>query len=162
MKYKKQGGYAILFSVVVIGIILVIAFGLSNITYKQLVLSSLAKDSQAAFYQADLATECGLYHDWYQNSFTVSVDPETGSESGRVNKVSCAGIDLNVSYDSSECTDKKSTFCIIPQDQSSNNPCFRIYFEKDEIGNTTMRANGYNICDIYNNRTVERTIKVTY
>ena len=159
MKNNNQGGYAILFSVVVVGIILVIAFGLSNITYKQLVLSSLAKESQTAFYQADLASECGLYHDWYLDSFTP-VDPEISP----VYSVSCGGRNFDVEY--SDCFDNPDfdvDYCIKPKDPQSNEPCFRIEFIVDEEENTTtMRANGYNICNVLTDRTVERTIEVTY
>lgn len=158
MRKNNQSGYAILFSVVVVGIILVIAFGLSNITYKQLVLSSLAKESQTAFYQADLASECGLYHDWHSGSFT-SLDPEIPP----VNSVSCGRRIFNVGYNS-DCFDNPDVdYCIKPKDPQSNEPCFRIEFIVDEEKNTTtMRANGYNICNVLTDRTVERTIEVTY
>lgn len=159
MRKNNQSGYAILFSVVVVGIILVIAFGLSNITYKQLVLSSLAKESQTAFYQADLASECGLYHDWHLDSFTP-VDSETPL----VDSVSCGGEDFDVEY--GNCFNNRDfdvNYCIKPKDQKSNKPCFRIEFIVNEEENTTiMRANGYNICNVLTDRTVERTIEVTY
>ena len=60
---RKQNGYAILFTVVIISIISLLAIGLSNSTYKQLILSSVSTDSQVSFFQADTAVECALYAD---------------------------------------------------------------------------------------------------
>src|SRR5574343_1489902 len=60
---NNQSGYAILFTVVIVSVISIIAIGLSNTAYKSMILSSVAKDSQTAFYQSDTATECALYAD---------------------------------------------------------------------------------------------------
>jgi hypothetical protein len=62
-KHTKRSGFAMLFTVLVMTLILSMALGISNITFKQTILSSLAKDSQIAFYQADAGIECALYYD---------------------------------------------------------------------------------------------------
>lgn len=54
-------GFALFFSVVIIAVISAISFGLANVVYKQKTLSSLAYDSQTAFYAADAGMECALY-----------------------------------------------------------------------------------------------------
>ncbi len=64
---RNNSGYAILFTVVIVGIISMITIGLSNAVYKQIMLSSVAKDSITAFYQADIASDCALYAD--KNSY---------------------------------------------------------------------------------------------
>jgi hypothetical protein len=63
MKQTRTQGFAMLFTVLVMTLILSIALGIANITFKQTILSSLAKDSQVAFYQADAGIECVLYYD---------------------------------------------------------------------------------------------------
>jgi len=62
-KLQRSGGFAMLFTVLVVSIMLAIGLGISDITYKQTLLSSLANDSQLAFYQADSGVECGMYYD---------------------------------------------------------------------------------------------------
>ena len=61
-KNTKQNAFALFYVVIMISIISTIAFGLASITYKQKFLSSLAYDSQAAFYAADAGMECALFH----------------------------------------------------------------------------------------------------
>lgn len=109
-KSKKQKGYAILFTVVIVSAISVITAGLSNAAYKQLVLSSLAKDSQLAFYQADTAGDCALYADRV-NPFNIIT---TGGP------WSCGNSSLVVTPTTG------GGYTIYPTDQNSTNPCFRI------------------------------------
>ena len=143
----KQKGYAILFTVVLVGIISIIAIGLSNSTYKQLLLSSVAKDSQVAFYQADMASDCGIYADNIVGIDNIPSAPATWP---------CGGYNLtktivtpNILY-TLEDTSLTST----------SNPCFLIVIDKTT--GTLIRGKGYNICDKSNIRTVEREINVTY
>lgn len=155
-QYKKEEGYAILFTVVVVSAISVITAGLSNAVYKQLVLSSLAKDSQIAFYQSDTATDCALYAD----RIVRERDPTFGSVDSTW---SCGGIPtlrvVNLDGDS---------YGIHPtlSNETSTNPCFRIDVIKSSpnppVVVTNISAKGYNICNKTNIRTVEREIKITY
>lgn len=156
--FKKNKGYAILFAVIIVSAISVITAGLTNTAYKQIVLSSLAEDSQAAFYQADTAGDCSLY-----SSF-VSLDeenPDPVFTSGGT--WSCGEQDSNV-------TVSGDNYTISPQNENSNNPCYRIQVLKtdtvDGSGNpavkTTIYAKGYNICNLSNKRTVEREIEINY
>lgn len=157
--FKKEGGYAILFAVVIISSITVIAAGLTNAAYKQLVLSSLAKDSQIAFYQSDKASDCALYADivfaednigYFQNEGTWTC----GNQIMRIKPTPGE----NGSY----------TYDLIPEEEvlNSTNSCFNINVSKIATGpgiyDTTIKARGYNICDINNPRVVEREIEVNY
>lgn len=155
IEIKNQKGYAILFTVIIVSAISVITAGLSNTAYKQLILSSLAKDSQAAFYQSDTATDCALFAD--QRDFENPVFTTGGAWS-------CGGFNLNVT------SFGVAGYKIEPQNQTSRNPCFRISVDKtmedDGLGNietkTEISAKGYNICDTSNIRTVEREIQINY
>lgn len=150
-KNSKQSGYAILFAVVVVSIISMIAIGLSNTTYKQLVLSSLASDSQLAFYQSDTATECALYAD---NIIGVSNLITLGSwDCGKEH------------FDFLGAADTGQLYTFNSTNSSATKPCFNFTINKvspDPAFSTIVLANGYNSCALSNPKTVERTIEVKY
>jgi hypothetical protein len=163
LKARNKKGYAILFTVILVSIISLIGIGLSNVTYKQLMLSSGAKDSQVSFYTSDMATECALYADLILkidetdegsfpiNNFSCGLDRSGGSFSFTISRLSQGGDDL--------------LYKIEPLDPNSSDPCFRIEIDKKQSGdkrNTVVRASGYNICNKNHPRTVERTIQVKY
>ncbi len=147
-----------MFTVILVSIISLIGIGLSNTTYKQLMLSSGARNSQTAFYMSDMATECALYIDNVQPEILIN---------GTL-QVSC-GFDrdgspflLNIT---SSGTIDDMTYYLVPASISLIDPCFRISINKKDMGSiieTTINGSGYNICDKSNNRTVERTIEVRY
>jgi hypothetical protein len=148
---SEQHGYAILFAVVVVSIISMIAIGLSNTTYKQLVLSSLASDSQLAFYQSDTATECALYMD---NVVGVANIPMLSSwDCGKEH------------FDFSGAADTGQLYKFNSTNSSTTKPCFNFSINKvspDPAFSTIILANGYNSCALSNPKTVERTIEVKY
>lgn len=148
---KNQKGYAILFTVIIVSAISVIAAGISNAIYKQIVLSSLARDSQTAFYMADTASDCALLFDM---EIRGTID---GFELLENYPWSCGGFDMNVNPEIS------GNYTIEPSGSDGSNltPCYRVSTTKNGIS-TTIIANGYNICNKNNIRTVERQIKIVY
>ncbi len=90
--HKNEKGFVILFTVLISSIILAIALGISSIAYKEVVLSSAAKESQYSFFAADTGAECALYWDIQQNVFGAT--PNTPA-------VQCNGISPNFSSGSS-------------------------------------------------------------
>lgn len=148
----NNGGYAILFTVVIVGIISMITIGLSNTAYKQTVLSSVAKDSTIAFYQADIGSECALYADTKLSMF--SDDTKTSGE------FDCAGNKLKYVHETGTSLYKLNT-----ENETSPKKCFRIEMTKTVDINgviSTIVSKGYNRCDKSNIRTVERGINVVY
>lgn len=146
---QQANGFAMLFTVLVMTLILSIALGISNITYKQTILSSLARDSEIALYQADAGVECALYFDLKQHafvsgsavpSFTCGTATLTGGETS-------AGSGLFV-YSSPAA----STACIagITIDKT---------FSAES--NVIITSRGNNICQT-NPRQVERALQVRY
>lgn len=153
IKFKKENkGYAILFTVVVVGIISAITIGLTNAAYKQMMLSSVARDSTSAFYQADISTECAMYAD--------NIDVLSNVDSVSV-PFKCGGtiMDYNHVVDT-------TLYQLTPHNQSSiTGKCFLADINKNEVGDlikTKVEAYGYNICNKDNFRTVERKIEVNY
>lgn len=159
MNKTNQKGYALLFTVVLVSIISLLVMGLSSTTLKQLVLSLGAKDSQFAFFQSDMATECALYI-----SINSSSSPGPGEFKCGVNKDGGENL-LIISPTSNE--NQLKSYKIEPPSNSDNSPdpCFRITVTEDESKNpieTKIEGQGYNICDRSNPRTVERTIEVNF
>ena len=62
-KITDNRGFTLLLAALVASIALSLGASIYNIVQKQLILSSLGRDSQFAFYAADMATECALYWD---------------------------------------------------------------------------------------------------
>jgi len=161
LKNKNQKGYAILFTIIIVSAISVITAGLSNTAYKQLILSSLAKDSQTAFYQSDTATDCALYADRVEALNPTIPESVITMGGGWI----CGNANLTVT------PGVGGSYTILPNDEDSPDPCFRINVIKEVIGQdgegidiikTTIQARGYNICNVTNLRTVEREIEISY
>jgi len=157
IKYiEKQKGYAILFTVVIISIISVIALGLANSSYKQLILSSVARDSQVAFYESDIATECALYAD-------NQTDIPSDDNSLLFPTFTCGGHTFNVS-DVDVVGGRQYGYVFKEQTPNLALPCFTITVDKTVATPivTNINAKGYNVCNLSSLRTVERAIKITY
>ena len=149
-KKFKEDGYAILFTVMIVAIISMITMGLSNAAYKQIILSSVAKDSTTAFYQSDIASECALYLD---NQYNMVPPSGTGSP------WTCGGYQLIYSNPS------PGVYSLGPVNESDSGKCFRVDVTKTNTGSaiaTEVLARGYNICDKSNIRTVERAVQIDY
>ncbi|MEK7228160.1 MAG: hypothetical protein AAB681_02285 [Patescibacteria group bacterium] len=151
---SAQTGFAMLFTVLIVSLILSITLSISNITFKQTILSSLAKDSQIAFYQADTAIECGMLYDTTL-SFPVGTDP-----SSVVSPIFC-GNDRFV-IDTSQSSVDYLLFTQVVGAQTD--PCSTILFDKktNEIENEAIvQGLGYNTCTA-SARQVQRALQVTY
>jgi len=158
---NQQKGFALLFTVVIISAVSVITAGLTSTIYKQAILSSLAKDSQQAFYEADTASDCALYADIMQVS--SSSDSTFLAEHSSL-PWSCGGMNLIATI-----TDELGSYTLMPKfddEEDEDNPCFKIEVVNtlDENGKivTSIKARGYNICDSTNSRAVEREIETDY
>jgi hypothetical protein len=161
-KTNKNGGYAILFTVVVVGIISMITIGLTNAAYKQLILSSVARDSTTAFYQADIGSECALYADNEYNMINANIPEGTTCGSDPDDNLN-PGIPL--SFNPTVISPGKTSYDLVLVDENSSKKCFRINVTKTESDvsiASKVQALGYNICRKSNSRTVERAIEVNY
>lgn len=63
INFKKQKGFALLFSVLVSTIIISIGATIISISIRQTILSGTARESQVAFYAANTALECAFFWD---------------------------------------------------------------------------------------------------
>ncbi len=149
---SAQTGFAMLFTVLIVTLILSIAISISNLAFKQTILSSLAKDSQISFYQADTAVECGLYYDT-----TLELFP-AGSDGSPVGEIYC-GDDMYVLDPVSSTTDY---FVFKQSVVDDTKPCSSVTFDKaTTVGTSIVQGRGYNMCGT-NPRQVERSLEVRY
>lgn len=152
VKIKDRKGFAILFTVLISAIVLAIALGISNIAYQETVLSSSAKEADAAFFAADTGAECALYWDIEHDGFNP-LDPN-----GTGGAITCANTTLA----------GFSAPFYIPL--NNNASCAAVTVEKDypAAGNTLINSLGYNVScyAVENNlggpKMVERSLQVTY
>ena len=170
--HSTQSGFALLFTVLIVSLILTIALGISSITFKQTILSSLAKDSQIAFYQADSGVECGKYYDVTlglfpigsaDNRYTLSEYFDTGTilEQGWVpSSIMCGNTELFLSDDGGEAYE--NYFVYKPSTAVTNTPCFSIIFDKTQSSEYSIKSRGYNICSNKSPRQVERGLEYRY
>jgi len=148
-KHKKlKSGFAMLYAVLVASILLSIGLAIFNLTIKELLLSSLGRDSQFAFYAADTGAECALYWDFRADAFSTST----------LSNIECAGVTVNDM--GGQGYGVPSVFTI---DFSPEPYCTTVSVTKyDAPRRTVVEARGYNTCDLANPRRVERAIRATY
>lgn len=180
----KKNGFVILFAVLLVSIVLSISLSLFNITFKQLILSSTARESQYAFYASESARNCAKF--WNEPGLVDNAATEFDNAFGYFNNVpdangiptyvfvfpnsdeiECHGMTINVEDDpdsSSSRIVRRFTEVFNLGDRSS---CAVVTVEKDTdpFGSYVIRSRGYNLgdasnCPIESDRTIERTTVV--
>jgi len=151
--YKKQKGFAMLFTVMIVTLMLSIGISISSLSFKQGILSNLAKDSQIAFYQADTAIECGLYYDINLNIFPLGTDPSSVTP-----VILCGDSEFSLQTQQSSID-----YLVYAQNVTdTKKPCATILFDKlTRSGASVVQGKGYNVC-ASGIRQVERALEVAY
>jgi Tfp pilus assembly protein PilX len=151
-RLAQKKGFAMLFTVLVISIILSIGLGIANTTFKQTILSNLAKDSQQAFYQADSGVECGLYYD-----LTAGQLPRGTTISEAQQTLGCG--DNTMTF---QPTQSHTDYFVYNEDQpSGNQPCYSVTFDKTDPLKNVVSARGFSTC-VTTAQQVERGLMVRY
>lgn len=155
MTYRStQQGFAMLFTVLIVSLILTIAVSISNLTLRQAVLSNLAKDSQIAFAQADAGIECALYEDTVLAGYPPGSDVTTVAP-----KLYCG--DTLMELDLGQSSLDYLYYVISDSAFVANQPCFSIIFDKTNPSFSRVEGVGSSICGT-SNRRVERALEVKY
>lgn len=154
-KIKKNKGFVILFAVMLSGIILAITIGVLNISYKEIKFSTSAKDTNDAFFAADVGAECALFYDRAdrtKNAFT-------GDATLNCNE---SDINFNISNPPSNWT------FLVSRLGNENKSCAIVTVDKSNSSTTKIISKGYNdggendgSCTQVEN-TVERQLELTY
>jgi hypothetical protein len=89
-KSMHRGGYAVLFAVLVSSVALIIGISIFSTSVRELQLSSIARESQEAFFIADTGIECAL--EW--DIKVGNIFARNSSYSPPAGPILCAGIDI--------------------------------------------------------------------
>jgi len=150
-------GFTLLVSIILATVAVTLGVSLLDISYKQVVLSSTAKQSQYGFYAADSAMECALYWDQKFNAFRYT-SPLPSSQ------IKCQGNSILAystgTFGSGASQHRKTEFSVRCGTGSTSNGKVTVY--KYTSGATTMYANGFSSCLSSDPRRVERGLKVFY
>ncbi|MEK7602014.1 MAG: hypothetical protein AAB472_00795 [Patescibacteria group bacterium] len=148
MTNHPQRGVTLLIAVILSSVIVSVALALLDISYKQQLLASTAKQSQYAFYAADSVMECALYWDQQWNAFDYT---------SPIGSISCNNQTITPS--SVVTTNRVTTFTL---------PCATggiqgiVTVTKSSAAATNIFATGYSTCNASDPRRIERGLKVNY
>lgn len=120
---QPQRGFTLLIAVIFMTVMLSFGLALGSLSYKQLVLSSVASESQYAFYAADAATECALYYD-QQPSLDAT-------------KMAC-GSDTSAKVTGTPVKSAQINF-------TTEKRCADVTIYKSSTGKTNIYSQGYNV-----------------
>lgn len=158
-------GFTLLLAVLISGILLALGFALFNIASKELLLSSVGRDSQFAFYAADSGIECALYWDAKQDAFaTTSPLSEITCASGTLPPVGPGGGVAPVTRSESPGPDPVYTTTFnFSLGGNLADACASVTVDRQYYPTrTSIRSNGYNTCVDTNPRRLERSIRSNF
>lgn len=173
MKNSDSRGFTILLAALVASLVLTLGISIFTIAQKQLVLSSLSRSSQYAFYAADTAAECVLF--WDSRFLLFSSSTAAASLS---TPPTCDGIEIRPSPEFSTIPD------IFPSGGFNIEFELRNLFTSNEVGNvypgncakvvvtksptnprTVVHADGFSTtCEEIesSSRSLQRSVELTY
>lgn len=173
MKNNYQKGIAIFVAVIAVSALMLIALAISDISFKEQIISYAGRDSRIAFYAADTGVECALFYDLKggpDGTFRFGTPGVPGSTG-----VSCASVATFQAADD-DGSQAITTFYFNPS--SSPASCAIVRVMKTDAGggeiDTRIESRGYNNnCDenegetlnpvvLESMRNLERSFRVTY
>lgn len=146
ISYKEEKGVALLFTVLLTSMLLLVALGISNIVFKELIFSSEARDSDRAFFAADTGIECALYLDKAGPDYAtgIFIDPATAITT---TPRTCQG--RNYGPTSSFLTGPTGSYNTFQFVVPVGNQCVQVTVDKDYVASglhyTRFQAIGYNV-----------------
>ncbi len=156
---NSSRGFTLLVAIVLSSVALTLGIALLDIAYKQIVLSSVTKQSEVAFYAADSALECALYYDQKQGAFDYTTPFGSGS-------IFCGNVAIS-NYTTNLAGGTRTTSFDVGCPGGGISGRVTVY-KTDGVAQCTankttcMYANGYSTCNSGDPRRIERGLKVTY
>ncbi len=153
---KKKRGFALLYTTLISSLLLSLAMTISMITQKDIRLSSIARESQKAFYAADAAAECALYWDFRFDKF----NKDTTANSG----VTCAGVDVAAPGNELDGTPGVGGSEVTKFKLEVDGTCSHVTVTKSDVApKTVIEARGYNTpCNSNSRIRLERAVRLQY
>lgn len=162
LRIRKKAGFVLLYAVLVSGIILGVGLSLINLFTKQIILSSIGRNSQFAYYAADAGKQCAYF--WYASYYSAvfgvlvnnQVNPPTSSDlpstlfqagTGQVS-IFCNNRPLIINYEPSSESSKLISNFTLPLSPDPNQPsCAKVQVTRKIAAGqveTMIRSSGYN------------------
>lgn len=152
MIHTSQRGFTLLVAIILSSVTLTLGLALLDIAYKHVILASTAKQSQAAFYNADSALECALYYDQKFGAFDYTAPIPAAS-------ITCSSTPVT-SYSTAQDAQKRVTIFTVPCSGGGVSATTTVY--KYQSGATTLYADGFNTCVANDPKRIERGLKASY
>ena len=148
-----QRGFTLLYAALLASLLMAIGFSVFRLTLKEIQLTTTVKDSQSAFYAADVGIECALY--WDFQTVRSAFDPTDTTP----RTIECIG-DTYPSFAGNGGPNQTFPVWSI----ATADYCIEVSVEKTggPPRQTHIESRGFNTCDASNPRRVERAIEVTY
>ncbi|MBU6390245.1 hypothetical protein KGQ31_01710 [Patescibacteria group bacterium] len=168
LRPKASRGFALLFAILASSVLISIALAIFNLSSREVVFSTFGRESQVAFYAADIGAECALYWDVNGKSQTGKDTFATSTDSINYaltsQSVTC-GSDTNVTVSTpasgapvNDANNATNQFSL------QNAACATVSVSKsyDAIAGkikTTIESYGHDSCG---NPLVERGLRIQY
>ena len=158
----RMRGITLLISVIISSVVLSVALALLDISYKQQILASSAKESQKAFYNADTAMECALYWDQQKDAFDFIATSflKGGIQCNGQTIIIWDAAGANIAPNYSNVATDRTTFYQIPC--AGGGLLGQVTVGRSSTGATTIYVSGYSTCTITDPRRIERGLKISY
>lgn len=149
IKKEHNSGYAILFALIVVAVLLVVSVTVSRVSFQELRISGVSQEAQKALNAANSGAECAIFWDRRESSAFGQDDINYIDCYGNQSSISSEGdvYEFTVNFDGDRCA-------IVEVDKTEN--------KGDDI--TVIKSRGYNICpdgDKDPNR-IERAVEIEY
>ena len=147
------GGFTLLYAALISSLLMIIGFSVFRLTLKEIQLTSTVKDSQSAFYAADVGIECALY--WDFQTVRSAFDPTDTT----THTIGCVGAQKDITGGGGP---NQTFLWSIGLPDSSY--CIELLVRKRTVPvrDTRVESRGLSSCDAANPRRVERAIEVRY
>lgn len=164
-KRTRQRGFTLLLATLISSLVLILGASMFALAQKQVLLSSLGRDSQYAFYAADSGAECALYWDLRHQYFSPAgvpdgVTPTCDGTTVVPDPFSGYGIPMTFEFELKGETPSANLCTRVGVTKYEDNP-----LTENEEPRTIIVSNGYNTpCENIesNPRALERTVRLTY
>lgn len=160
-RFKSQKGFTLLLAALVASIVLALGTSIFGLVQKEIILSSLGRDSQYAFYAADTGAECALYWDVRYRYFGVDEPTEHVPALRCDAQIICGGVEDDCDHTGEYPQTLNFQF-------EPNGFCTNVSIRKTQEGDivrTVIRADGFSRdCDQIENssRVLQRSVELQY
>lgn len=158
---KEQKGFTLLLAALVASLVLALATSIFGLVQKELILSSISRDSQYAFYAADTGAECALYWDVRYRYFGLD-EPSEGIPTPRCGEE-------NICDEVNECIREGGDSQTMSFRFEPNGFCVDVSVTKERSGSgvitSVINADGYSrrCNDIEDfSRVLQRSVELRY